>query len=83
MDKTEISLEKRDVCVGVMGGGVYCSWIIGVMEGDRMGERRVWFKHVISASTFESSFLAGRTSFFHQLRMTDGRQRIGKMRSSV
>lgn len=48
-----------------------------------MGERRVWLKHVISASTFESSFLAGRTSFFHQLRMTDGRQRIGKMRSSV
>lgn len=29
-----------------------------------MGERRVWFKHVISASTFESSFLGGRTSFF-------------------
>lgn len=26
-----------------------------------MGERRVWFKHAISTSTFESSFLGGRT----------------------
>lgn len=63
MDKIEISLEKWDVCVGVMGGGVYCFWI-GVMEGDCMGERRVWFKYVILVLIFESLFLVGRMLFF-------------------
>lgn len=44
-----------------------------------MGGNNVWFKHAMLASTFESSFLGGgRRVDLRQLRMMNGRQRVGK-----
>lgn len=49
------------------------------MRGENMGENKVWFKHAMLTSTFESSFLGGgRKVDLRQLRMMNGRQGVEK-----
>lgn len=44
-----------------------------------MGENKVWFKHAMLTSTFESSFLGGgRKVDLRQLRMMNGRLGVEK-----